>query len=279
MGFSPSTPAQYDRGEPATMMGPNSSGRIAATSITDQPPWQLPMTQGLPSACGMHLDDAFQEHRLGVHDVFDGLARHRLGRETDEVAGMAGMHGHADFAVGLEAADARPVPGARIDHHERPLHRIDHHALRRLDAHEQIVDRLVESAGVQHQFGVEAQHMRHVLALLLVVLGAALAHHVPEQNGALRGIGHVLAKRPPGLQGGVQARHGGHRWQGVRRSDWRARCVSWCWLCWTCRLLSDVGSSPQSAGLEAAAAAAESGYVVNVSRPLRYAMMCTPPST
>ena len=81
---------------------------------------------GLAFCLGMQRDDAFQEHRLGVHDVFDGLARHRVGRETDEVAGMAGMHGHADFAVGLEAADARPVPGARIDHHERPLQRIEH---------------------------------------------------------------------------------------------------------------------------------------------------------
>jgi hypothetical protein len=29
-----STPAQYDSGEPGTMIGPNSSGRIAATSST-----------------------------------------------------------------------------------------------------------------------------------------------------------------------------------------------------------------------------------------------------
>ena len=34
------------------MIGPNSSGRIAATIITAQPAWQLPMTQGLPSASG-----------------------------------------------------------------------------------------------------------------------------------------------------------------------------------------------------------------------------------
>ena len=34
------------------MIGPNSSGRMPATSNTAQPPWQLPMTQGLPSAPG-----------------------------------------------------------------------------------------------------------------------------------------------------------------------------------------------------------------------------------
>jgi hypothetical protein len=34
------------------MSGPNSSGRIAANIITAQPAWQLPITHGLPSACG-----------------------------------------------------------------------------------------------------------------------------------------------------------------------------------------------------------------------------------
>ena len=34
------------------MIGPKSSGRRAATSITAQPAWQLPITQGLPSASG-----------------------------------------------------------------------------------------------------------------------------------------------------------------------------------------------------------------------------------
>ncbi len=34
------------------MIGPNNSGRTAASIITAQPAWQLPMTQGLPSACG-----------------------------------------------------------------------------------------------------------------------------------------------------------------------------------------------------------------------------------
>ena len=34
------------------MMGPNSSGRSAASIMTAQPAWQLPITQGLPSASG-----------------------------------------------------------------------------------------------------------------------------------------------------------------------------------------------------------------------------------
>ena len=34
------------------MMGPNSSGRIAASIMIAHPAWQLPTTQGLPSASG-----------------------------------------------------------------------------------------------------------------------------------------------------------------------------------------------------------------------------------
>ena len=41
--------------------------------------------------------------------------------EADEVAGMAGLHRHADLTVGLEAADARPVAGTRIDDDEGRL--------------------------------------------------------------------------------------------------------------------------------------------------------------
>ena len=123
------------------MIGPNSSGRVAATIITAQPAWQLPITQGLPSAFGVQFDDLFQEHRFRPHDVFDGLARHRIGGEADEIAGMAGAHRHAQFAVGLEAADARPVPGARIDHHERAFFQVDDDPCGRLDPHQQVIDR------------------------------------------------------------------------------------------------------------------------------------------
>ncbi|CFE03362.1 Uncharacterised protein [Bordetella pertussis] len=52
MGFMSRQPAQYDSGAPATMMGPNSSGRIAAVIMICQPAWQLPTTTGRPSACG-----------------------------------------------------------------------------------------------------------------------------------------------------------------------------------------------------------------------------------
>ena len=52
MGFMPRQPAQYDSGAPATIMGPNSSGRMAAVIMICQPAWQLPTTTGLPSDSG-----------------------------------------------------------------------------------------------------------------------------------------------------------------------------------------------------------------------------------
>ena len=68
-----------------------------------------------------------------VDDVLNGLTRDGLGQEADEVAGMAGLKGHADLALRLEAADAGAVAGAWIDDDERPLLVIDLDALRRSD--------------------------------------------------------------------------------------------------------------------------------------------------
>ena len=68
----------------------------------------------------MELDDFFQEDCLGAGDVLDGLSGHRLGHKADEVAGMAGLHGHADLAIGLEAANAGAMPGTRVEDHEGP---------------------------------------------------------------------------------------------------------------------------------------------------------------
>ena len=67
----------------------------------------------------MQRDHLFEEYRLGVRDVFDRLTGHRIGQEADEIAGMTGLERDADFAVGLEPADAGAVAGTRIDDDER----------------------------------------------------------------------------------------------------------------------------------------------------------------
>ena len=80
---------------------------------------------GLALGLGMQFDHALQELRLGSGDVLDRLAGHRVRQEADEVAGMACRQRDPDLAVRLEAADPWSMPGARIDHDERPLLRID----------------------------------------------------------------------------------------------------------------------------------------------------------
>src|SRR3974377_1735833 len=158
------------------MIGPNRSGRMAARIITAQPAWPLTM----------------ENDRLGARDVFDGLARHRIGQEADEVAGMSGLEHNTDLAVGLEAADAGTMAGARIDHDERPARRIDDYALRRDDAHETVIDRAFELAPVNHELKAKFEHVRDCLGEMGAVLVAPLTHHVPIQDAALRRVDHVL---------------------------------------------------------------------------------------
>ena len=191
------------------MIGPNSSGRIAASIITAQPAWQLPITHGLAVRIGMKSDHFLQEHRFGARDVLEGLARHRIGQETNEIAGMAGLESDADLAVGLEAGDARAVPRAWIDDDEWTPPLVDVDALRRDDARKRVVDRPFERTAIDHDLGRIAEHVRRVLGHMLVVLVAALPHHIPEQDVPLRGVDHVLdrwGERAEGLRRGRRRR-------------------------------------------------------------------------
>jgi hypothetical protein len=65
------------------------------------------------------------EQRLGAADVFDGLPRHRIGNEADEIAGMTVGERHADLAVVLHPAYAGSVAGARIENNEGTLSWVD----------------------------------------------------------------------------------------------------------------------------------------------------------
>jgi hypothetical protein len=140
----------------------------------------------------MPLDDLLDEDSLGARNAFDRLTRHRLGEETDEIAGVTRLHRDADLAVGLEAADPRAVTGARIDHDERPALLIDLDAFRRDDPHQRIVDRLLQLAAVDDQLRRVTQHMRGRLGHMIPILVAALAHDVEEQHAALPCVDHVF---------------------------------------------------------------------------------------
>src|SRR5262249_59834301 len=80
---------------------------------------------------GMQGEDFFEEYRLRARDILDGLAGYGIREEADEIAGMPGLERHADFAVGLEAADAGTMPGAGVDDDERSSCRVEFDARRR----------------------------------------------------------------------------------------------------------------------------------------------------
>ena len=132
-----------------------------------------------------------EEGRLGAGDIENGLARHRVGQEADEVGRMPGLHRDANLAVGLEAADPGAVAGARVDDHERPLPRVDLDALGRQDADEQVIDRPLEPSAVEHQIGLVVEHVRRDLRPVRLVLDGASAHHVEEEDGPLPGVDPV----------------------------------------------------------------------------------------
>ena len=167
------------------------------------------MTAGLPSAPGVKRDDVLKKRRLGHHDVLDSLAWDRLGKEADEVAGMACLEGHADFALRLEPADARSVAGARIDDDERPLLVIDADTLRRRDAGENVVHRARQLASIHDELSAELENVRGGLGGVLLVLLAPLLHNVEEKNPALPGVDPI----GPCLQRGISKLHQGKRWR------------------------------------------------------------------
>src|SRR6185503_3434679 len=102
-------------------------------------------------------------------DVWDGLPRHRLRQEADEIAGMAGLQNDADFAVGLEAANAGSVPGAWIHDDKRPARWIDFDTGRRDNPRQAIVDRPIKLPAVDNQFDLVVQNMRRRLFRMLMV--------------------------------------------------------------------------------------------------------------
>ena len=105
---------------------------------------------------------------------------------------MARIQSVADFAFRLEAADAWPLAGPRIHHHDRPFARVDRGPWRRHDARERIVDRPRQRKPAHQQFMVEAQHGRHRPRCDLDLFVAALPQQIEEKNIALERIDHVF---------------------------------------------------------------------------------------
>ena len=143
----------------------------------------------------MQRDDLLQEDRLGPRYIFNSLARHRLGEKSDEIAGMSRLEGNTDFAVGLEAADSRPMSGARVDDDEGAARRVDFDPLRRDNTCEDVVDRPLEGTPVKHELRFVIEDVWGRILQTLAILIAALAQHVPEEQRPLRRIGRIFGHR------------------------------------------------------------------------------------
>ena len=81
------------------MIGPKSSGLMAATIMTAQPAWQLPMTAGLPSASGWSAITRSRKVASARAMSSMRLPGHGFGQKADEIARVAGLEGHADLAL------------------------------------------------------------------------------------------------------------------------------------------------------------------------------------
>ena len=89
----------------------------------------------------MPLDHTLEELYLPLDNVEELLAGRRLRTKADEVNRMARIQRVADLALRLEAANARPLAGPRVHHHDGTFARIGCDPRRRQDAQERIVDR------------------------------------------------------------------------------------------------------------------------------------------
>ena len=99
----------------------------------------------------------------------DRLTGHGIGQEADEITSVPRSQRHANFAVGFETADARAVPGARINDHERSEFRIDGDPRRWHDPHQAIVDGTLQCATISHKFNFVPEHVRNGLSQMLAV--------------------------------------------------------------------------------------------------------------
>jgi hypothetical protein len=162
---------------------------------------------------------ALEEDALRRGDVEDGLAGLRVLEEDDEVDRVAAAQRDADLAVGLEAADARAMAGARVDDDEGPHLRVGRGAASgRLDAHQRVVAAARQRPPVHQHLPVEDQHGRAAGLLMLDEGVPGAAHRVPEQDGALGRVDRVFhrflhQRQRAAAEEGGQARQGG----GLRR--------------------------------------------------------------
>ena len=161
---------------------------------------------------GGHLLD---ENRFCASNVVDCLTRNGFGQKSNEIARMAGLERDTDFAIGLEASNSGTVPGTWIDNDEGPQLWIDFDARGRNYPHQHIVDRTLQCASIDDQFGLVIEHVRRRFGHVLAILVPALTHDIPEQDAALERIYRVAYGRRENAR------------RGRARLRWRKVCLRW----------------------------------------------------
>jgi hypothetical protein len=134
------------------------------------------------------LDKAGLRHA----NVLNRLTGHRIRQKADKVAGMAGGERHPDLAVLLHAADARAVPGTRVENDERPLVRVEGDALWWDDAYQSVIHRPRQCPAVEHHLDFEAEDVRCLAGIVLCTIIAALPQHIEQQNSTLPSVDRVV---------------------------------------------------------------------------------------
>ena len=147
----------------------------------------------------MEFDHALEEPHLSLDDVEELLAGCGHRPEADEIDRMARIEGVADLAFRLESADARPLAGPRIHHHDRPFPRIDRDAGRWDDARQRVVDRPRQRATIHQHLMAEAQDRRHRPGCDLDLFVATLPQQIEEKNAALECVKQVSGQAATSL--------------------------------------------------------------------------------
>ncbi len=164
------------------------------------------------------------EGGFGAGDVGQILAGLRARAEGDEIDRMALAQCDAHLAVGLEAADAGAMAGARVDDDVGAAGIVDDDALGRQDLQQHVVAGIGQVAPVHHHFVIVDQHRRAIGRLVLKKDVAALAQRVGGQHGPFSRIPlifeqaadqAVLRLRP--VQPGDQVGAGIHQAAGACR--------------------------------------------------------------
>jgi hypothetical protein len=207
-GILPGHPAPVGQGRPVEDQGPGDIGPFGAQK--GRGPSRLAVSDdGGTVGVGMELGHLLQEAGHGRLDIGQVLAGKGLGKEEDEIDGMAEVEGHADLGIHFRSADPRPVTGPGIDDDNGTLGLV-HPAAKETaaeafvqkglvlpapfgDPHQGVIDRTLEMFGVEDNLEVEGQHRRLTAADVTDIVVAPLAQDVREEEGPLPDIHGVLA--------------------------------------------------------------------------------------